>query len=232
MSKREVLLIAHRGANKLAPENTLKAFQKAIDLNADYVEFDVHKSKDGEIVIMHDGNTLRTTGYKGEISEMTLEELKKLDCGDGEKIPTLNELIKIAKGKIGLQLEIKAEGITNDIYKILKESDLLETTIISAFKHEELYELKKLDRKLKLSSLIIGIKKNTTIREAVDNGFYAIHPLYKFVNQKFLDTAHEENIKVNAWTIDSITKMRKLIEMGIDGIITNDVETAKEALGR
>ena len=139
LSSRKVLLIAHRGASKLAPENTLKAFQKAIDLNADYVEFDVHQTKDGEIVIMHDGNTLRTTGYKGEINQMTLEELKKLDCGEGEKIPTLNELIKIAKGKIGLQLEIKAEGITNDIYKILKESDLLETTIISAFKHEELY---------------------------------------------------------------------------------------------
>ena len=86
--KRKPWIIGHRGANSIAPENTLKAFQKAIDLGADCVEFDVHESKDGEVVIMHDPDIFRTTGQKhhGLIKDMTLEELRTLDCGEGEKI--------------------------------------------------------------------------------------------------------------------------------------------------
>lgn len=229
---KQVLLIAHRGASKLAPENTLKAFQKAIELKADYVEFDVHGTKDGEIVIMHDDDTSRTTGQKGKISEMTLEDLKNLDCGEGEKIPTLQELISLAKGKIGLQLEIKAPGLAQKIVTLLKEADLIDSTIISAFDHNELLEVQKIEPKLKLAALVLGIKKNKTIKEAVDHQYYAIHPLYKFVSQKFLESAHANHIKVNTWTVDSPSGMRKLIEMGIDGIITNDLITAKKVLGR
>ena len=227
-----ILLIAHRGANKLAPENTIKSFQKAIQLKADYIEFDTHLSKDGEIVIMHDDDTSRTTGYKGKISEMTLEELKQLDCGEGERIPTLNELIDLAKGKIGLQLEIKAKGQANKIVSLLKENNLTDTTIISSFDHDELLEVQKLDPKLKLAPLVIGVKKNTTIQEAIDNNFYAIHPLYRFVTQKFLQKAHENNIKVNVWTVDSKSKIKKLVYLGVDGIITNDLETANKVLKR
>ena len=120
-----VLLIGHRGANKIAPENTLKAFQKAIDLKADYVEFDVHQSKDGEIVVIHDSKTLRTTGYKGVIEEMNLKEIKELDAGEGEKIPTLDELLHLTKGKIGLQLEIKTPGMAQKIVSALKKLDLI-----------------------------------------------------------------------------------------------------------
>ena len=129
--KEKMVIIAHRGASNLAPENTLKAFKKAIELKADYIEFDVHQSNDGEIVIMHDANTFRTTRHLGSIKEMTLEELKQLDCGDGEKIPTLQELIKIAKGKIGLNCEVKARGFAKQIVNILKEEEIIESTIIS-----------------------------------------------------------------------------------------------------
>ena len=208
---KNILLIAHRGANKIAPENTIKAFQKAIDLKADYVEFDIHMSKDGKIVIMHDENTARTTGHKGIIREMTLAELKKLDCGEGEKIPTLDELIEIAKGKISLQLEIKAPGTAKKIVDILRKADLIESTIISSFDHDELLKVQKIEPKLKLAALIIGVKKNKTIKEAIEHQFYAIHPLYRFVNNKFLEIAHNNNIKINAWTVDSPSSIRNLI---------------------
>ena len=100
-TSRNVLLIGHRGASAIAPENTLKAFQKAIDLKADYVEFDVHQSMDGELIVIHDPNTFRSTGHKGSIEKMSLAEIKELDAGEGEKIPTLDEIIQITKGKIG-----------------------------------------------------------------------------------------------------------------------------------
>jgi glycerophosphoryl diester phosphodiesterase len=231
-NKEKVIIIAHRGASKLAPENTLKAFQTAIDLEADYIEFDTHLSKDNELIIMHNKDTKKTTGVKGNISELTLEELKRLDCGEGEKIPTLNELIEIAKGKIGLQLEIKAKGQAEKIVDILRSNNLVESTIISSFDHDELLEIQKIEPELKLAALVLGIKKKKTIKEAIENNYYAIHPLDKFTNEKFINSAHENNIKVNVWTVDSKVKMRKLIDLGIDGIITNDVEAAKEVLNR
>jgi len=229
-NKRKVIIIAHRGASNIAPENTLKAFQKAIDLGADFIEFDVHLSKDNEIVIMHDANTFRTTGHKGLIKEMTLRELKELECGQGEKIPTLQELIEICKGKINLQLEIKAKGMAKKIVHILRDADLITSTLISSFKHDQLLEIQKLEPDLKLAALIVGIKKRKTIKKAIKNNFHAIHPLYKFVNKKFIEKAHENNLKINVWTVDSKIQMKKLLEMGVDGIITNDIEVAKEML--
>ena len=127
-----ILIVGHRGAYRFPPENSLKSFREAINLNAEYTEFDIHQSKDGEIVIMHDENTFRTTGFNGLIKNMTLKELKELDCGDGEKIPTLHELIKIAKGKIGLFCEIKAKGLEEKLVEILTEENLLEFELMQA----------------------------------------------------------------------------------------------------
>ena len=142
--REKILTIAHRGASSIAPENTLIAFKKAIELKADYIEFDLHQSKDGIIVIMHDGNTLRATGHFGIIKRMTLSDLKELDCGEGEKIPTLEEVIEVAKGKIGLNCEIKARGFAEKLIRTLRESDLVETTIVSSFNHDVLMKIQKL----------------------------------------------------------------------------------------
>ncbi len=236
--KEKVLIIAHRGASNLAPENTLKAFKKAIELNADYIEFDVHQSKDGEIVIVHDGNTFRTTGHLGLIKNMTLEEIKKLDCRDSEKIPTLHELIKLAKGKIGLNCEIKAKGIAQKIIEILRDADLFESTIISSFNQKELLEFKKLEPQLKIASLnptrtgwiLNWFSRKNLIKNAVKNQFFAINPLYLIVNKKFIDKAHEKNLAVFPWTVDSFTTIENLIKMGADGIITNNISRVREVL--
>jgi len=231
-----VLLIGHRGANKEAPENTLKSFRKAIELGADFIEFDVHITKDKEIVIMHDENTYRTTGHAGLIKEMTLSELKELDCGDGEEIPTLHELIDIAKNKIGLQCEIKAEGLINELISILGEKNLIETSIISSFNHDELKKLKKKEPNIKIAALeptdsgwiTDWIHKKKIVDNAVENNFYGIHPLYRLVDKDLINYAHENGLKVNAWTVDSKRAMEKLIDQGIDGIITNDIRKAKQ----
>jgi len=239
-SQEKILIFAHRGASTLAPENTLKAFKKAIELKADYIEFDLHQSKDGEIVIMHDANTFRTTGHLGLIKDMTLNKLKKLNCGDGEKIPTLEELINLTKGKIGLNCEIKMKGIAQKIIELLKEADLFESTIISSFIHSELLKFKKLEPSLKIASLnptrtgwiIDWFSRKNLIKKAVKNQFFGINPLYLIVNKKFVDKAHRENLYVFPWTVDSLSTIEKLIEFGVDGIITNDVEKVRMVLNR
>ncbi len=187
---------------------------------------------------MHDDDTFRTTGYKGVIKEMSLEELKKLDCGEGEKIPTLNELIKITRGKIELNCEVKAEGIAEKIVTILREANIVDSTLISSFLHDELIEFQKIEPKLKIASLepteyrskVSWEQKKKMIEFVIENDFHAINPLYSLVDQQFVDHAHAHDIKVYPWTVDVKLRMKKLIRMGVDGIITNDISRAKEVI--
>lgn len=236
-NKKDILVIGHKGSGDIVPENTLKAFKKAIELRADYIEFDTHKTKDNEIVIIHDADTIRTSGTPGVIKDMTLLELKELDVGQGEKIPTLKELIEIARGKIGLQIEIKAEGIVEDLPKILKKNELHMSSIISSFSFEELLKLKKIEPTLKLGYLLPEpiqrpklIKRLT--QKAIDNNFYAIHPHFNAVNKDFVQFAHENNLKINVWTVNDKDIMKNLIELGVDGIITDFISLARKLLGR
>ena len=235
---RKIIIMGHRGANKIAPENTLKSFKKAIELGADIVEFDVRQSRDGEIVIIHDEDTFRTTGQKGLVEDMNLFDLKQLDFGENEKIPTLEELINLAKGKISLNCEIKVEGIIKKIVKIFQDTDLIDSVILSSFIHKELIKAKRIAPNIKLAALIpegTGLLidwyfKKRAIDKAVKNKFFAINPLYKLVNRQFVDYAHKKGLKVYPWTVDSGIAIKKLVNVGVDGIITNDIERAKEVL--
>jgi len=194
----------------------------------------VHQTRDEEIVIMHDGNTFRTTGHFGLINKMTLQELKKLDCGEGERIPTLVELIKIARGKISLNCEIKTRGIAEKILNILKQENMIESTIISSFKHDILLRIQKLDSQIKLASLeptrTRWISRKKLLRKAIEHKFYAINPYYKLVNSKFVEKAHKNKIKIFPWTVNGSSNIEKLINLGVDGIITNEIDKVKLVL--
>lgn len=232
----DVLVIGHKGASAIAPGNTLKAFQKAIDLRADYVEFDSHLTKDGEIVIIHDADTYNSTGVHGLIKDKTLEEIKKLDAGEGERIPTLQELIAIAKGKIGLQLEIKSTGLLERMVQILGKEDLIQNSIISSFAFDELVKLKEIEPKIKIGFLLPAelvrsqlIKRK--ILKCVKEGFYAIHPHFSTVDKEIVEFAHTNDINVNVWTVNDSDIMKNLIQLGVDGIITDDISLAHEMIG-
>ena len=236
-SENDLLIIGHRGASAIAPENTLKAFKKAIELKADYVEFDIHKTKEGEIVIIHDSDTFNTTGVKGLIKDMTLDQIKNLDAGEGEKIPTLQELISIAGKKIKLQPEIIAPGITNDLINILREENLINTTIVSSFEIAELLKVKEIEPGLKIGYLIPrALTKirmiNRYVQKAIDNEFYAIHPYYPVVDKEFVDLAHKNGLKVNVFTVNEEDMMRKLINLSVDGIFTDNIALLNRTLGR
>jgi len=239
-SNNKIIIMGHRGASKIAPENTLKAFKEAIRLKADAVEFDAQETVEGEIVIIHDYDTLRTAGTEGIVKQMTLKELKKLNFGNGEQIPTLLELIQLAKGKISLNCEIKVEGIAKKIIHIFQDADILDSTIVSSFLHEELSKIQKIEPQLKLATLVPTEAgkfsdwnyKKKLIDLTSENNYYAINPLYKLADKQFIEYAHEKNIKVFPWTVDSGIAMKKLINMGTDGIITNDISRLKEVLNR
>jgi len=231
----EILVIGHKGASAIAPENTLKAFQKAIELRADYVEFDAHLTKDGEIVIRHDDDTYSLTGTHSFIRDNTLEQIKKLDAGEGENIPTLQELIAIAKGKIGLQLEIKSTGLLVRMVQILRKENLIQNSIVSCFMFGELVKLKKIEPKIKIGFLLPAeLVRSQSIKRKIikceKEGFYAIHPHFSTVNKEIVDFAHANGLKINVWTVNDRNSMINLIQMGVDGIITDEISLAHNAI--
>ncbi len=237
VDKSQILIIGHRGANKSEPENTLRSFRKAIELQADYIELDVQVSKDGEIVVIHGYEISELTGYNGYVEKMTLDELKQLDFGEGEKIPTLQEVIDLAQGEIGLQIEIKVEEIGKKIIEMLREANLIESTIISSFIHNELLKIKKVEPDIKLGALLserISDSRDLTkiTKRVIKKNFFAVHPHFAGVNKELVDFAHTNNLKVNVWTINERADMERLIKLGVDGIITDDIPLAKELLGR
>jgi len=236
-SENDILIIGHKGASSIAPENTLKAFQKAIELKADYVEFDIHITKDGKIVIIHDSDTFNATGVKGLIEDMTLDQIKSLDAGEGEKIPTIRELISIVRKKIGLQIEIKSINLLDKLIYILREENLISTSIVSSFILNELLKLKLLEPSLKVGLLLSAdlvrpklIKRK--IEKIAKNNFYSIYPPFTTINKEIVDFAHSYGLKVIVWTVNDREIMENLIELAVDGIITDDISLANEVLGR
>jgi len=199
------------------------------------VEFDSHLTKDGEIVIIHDADTYNLTGIHGLIRDKTLEQIKKIDAGEGEQIPTLQELITITKGKIGLQLEIKSTGLLERMVQILQKENLIQNSIVSCFMFDELLKLKKIEPKVKIGFLLPAeLMRSRIIKRKIlkceREGFYAIHPHFSTVDKEIVEFAHTNGLKVNVWTVNDRNTMKKLIQLGVDGIITDDISLAHRTI--
>ncbi|MGQ9459729.1 MAG: glycerophosphodiester phosphodiesterase [Candidatus Bathyarchaeaceae archaeon] len=216
----KVLIIAHRGASAYEPENTLRSVKKAQDLGADMIEVDVRTSKDDHIVVMHDETVDRTTNGKGYIKDMTLKELKKLDAGLGERIPTLQEVAQLIRGKAQLVVEIKVPGIEKKVLQILKENELERQTLITSFYHPVLRRVKELNPNMR-AGVIIASRPMKPAQLALDANSNALFPRYVYVDSEMVEEAHKHDLAVYPWTIDILSEVEPLIKMGVDGIVTN-----------
>src|SRR5271157_2053471 len=221
MLGRRVTVIAHRGAVTEAPENTLKSFQRAIEMGADYVEFDVHFAKDGEIVVIHDEALKRTTGRPGKVHDFTASQLAEMDAGEGEHIPTLEEVIKLCNGQIKLQIEIKVKGIAQALISQLKNYEILENVLISSFIHRELDAVKKIDFRIPCATLdptgsswvTAWFGAKNVILNAMGRHMDGTHPYYKILNREFVRRAHAAGLFVNPWTINDPKIMPRLLDL-------------------
>ena len=169
---------------------------------------------------------------------MTLEEIKSLDAGEGEEIPTLKELIKDTKGRIKYMCEIKTYGIIEQVVRILGDSKILDSTILISFKHDELLKVQNTQPSLRTGAILPSgmgwlsnwFLKKKSILSINENMFYSINPYYRLVNQNYINLVHKKGLKVFPWTVDSNRKLEKLFKMGVDGILTNDIAKAKKLL--
>ena len=233
-----MLNIAHRGASGTFPENTLSAFRAAIDAGADMCELDVQLTRDGAVVVIHDDTVERTTDGKGEVAKLTLEELKRLDAGvkfkggaiKGERIPTLDEVFEITGGKCGLNIELKAAGVENQVAQIMQARNAFGDSIVSSFDWDYLKKIQQLHFNIRVG-LLAEEKPVDLMMNAVAMRAHSINPRWDMVTADLCKAAHERGLMVYTWTVDADARMRALIECGVDGIMTNYPERLRKVLG-
>ncbi len=245
------LVIAHRGGALLAPENTLAAFRNAIALGVDMIEIDVHLSKDGHVIVIHDNTVDRTTDGHGRIADMTLAEIKKLDAGKkfsekfaGERIPTLEETLETLNGKVSLLLEIKKDndslypGLEEKVVDLLHRYHAGEWTVVQSFNKHSVQKVQKLDPSLRTffllghnfpefyDSLALDLRQGKELPPS----FTGIAPHYSVLDAGKTDTLHQAGYQVYTWTVDKPATMKNVIRMRVDGIITNTPDKLLEIL--
>ena len=225
-----VLNIAHRGASKAFPENTLAAFRAACDAGADMCELDVQPSRDGAIVVIHDDTVDRTTNGRGQVSALTLAELKRLDAGGGQRIPTLDEVFAATVGRCGLNVELKVAGIEREVAAIMRKWDAVETSIVSSFEWDALEAMRTVAPELR-AGVLAEKKPDRMLEAAARMHAYAVNPRSDLATRELCATAHERGFKVLVWTVDAPEAMRILIEAGVDGIMSNYPDRTRMVLG-
>ncbi|MGQ0793946.1 MAG: glycerophosphodiester phosphodiesterase [Deltaproteobacteria bacterium] len=215
----EFFKIAHRGASFYEPENTIRSFRRAIEMRADMIEFDVRLSADGELVVMHDEMVDRTTNGAGLVRAMTLGELKALDAGLGEKIPTFEEVVGLAEGRTGLVIELKESGTEERVVESLIKRNLTDNAFIVSFHRDLLKTVKRINPAVR-TGLILFSHPNPT-DAALECGANAVAPYCDYIAAETVKAAAEAGLVLITWTVDDAGKAARLRDMGVRGIVTN-----------
>lgn len=215
-----VVATGHRGAAGLEPENTLLGIGRAIELGVDQIEIDVHLTRDDRLVVIHDETVDRTTNGSGMVRDLSFEEMRMLDAGKGETIPTLEEVISLVKGKVILQVELKGLGVEERAVEAVERTGIVDEVVFTSFRHPALKAVKKLNPDIEAGVLFYCLPIDPC-RLALDAGAEAIHPNVSFVDKGLVLKAHELGLKVRAWNSDEEQEMERLIKTGIDGLGSN-----------
>ena len=194
------------------------------------VEIDVRQSRDGEIVVFHDATLDRTTNGTGMVKDKTLLELKKLDAGHGETIPTLSEVLKLVKSKVGkvskfkvqpsIIIEIKEPGIEKEVLDIIKQENMVKKAIVASFYHHVSLNLKLMEKKLKTGIIFIAQPIHPEKMALGARAEYML-PFHNYLSEKMVETAHEHDIMIYTGVVDTLVDMRAVLKMGVDGMVTN-----------
>lgn len=214
------MIIGHRGAAAIEPENTLLSIERALDIGVDAVEIDIHLSKDKELVVIHDMSVDRTTNGTGPVSGYTLQEIKRLDAGKGEAIPTLQEVIDLIDRRVMLFIELKEEGTERSVVDLIIRNNLFDKACVISFWHRLVKTVKEMDSRIKTGVLLVGSPVDACI--ATQASADALVMKYSFVDREFVKIAHKKGLKVFIWNIDDQNLLKPYVDMGVDAIGTND----------
>jgi len=220
------LVIAHRGASGTLPENTLPAYELAIEHGADMIEIDLHRSRDGETVVTHDEDLAGLGGW-GEIAAATAVEIRALDAGNGERVPTLDEVLDAFGARIPFNLELKRgrravyAGLESAALSAIESRGLLDRTLFSSFCDPVLARLRALSAEVRSALLLSPRDPDRPLERARAVGAEAINPSIFLATPALIDAAHAEGLAVYVFTVDAEEDMRRLLDLGVDGMFSN-----------
>jgi glycerophosphoryl diester phosphodiesterase len=231
-----VWVVGHRGAMGHCPENTMACFERGLELGADWIELDVHLSRDGALMVIHDETLERTTNGSGYVRDHTWAELRQLDAGSGQSIPTLDEVLAWAHGAGTIvDIEIKNapvyyDGIEEAVVASVNRADMVERVIVISFDHASVKRVKRLDDRL-ATGVLYGCRPTDAgvgLARAADAE--AVLPHWAYVTPDDVATAHAAGLSVAPWATSDPPTLRHLIACGVDAIGTNHPDVLRQVL--
>lgn len=235
MAAENVQVFAHRGGRMWAPENTMAAFRRAVELGVDGIELDVQRCASGELIVIHDEDLERTTNGVGLVADISYDEISRLSAGlwfdqefRDEKVPLLADVLDLVAGSLTVNVEIKNSpvaypGIEEELLELLSSYGHSDKIIVSSFDHFVLERLKNLDSSLNLALLVDAVLLDMP-QYAQRLGARFFHPCFSSCRQEVVEEAHAAGFKVNAWTLNKRREWSMALKMGIDGFVTDDPE--------
>lgn len=253
-----VLVMAHRGGRRLWPENTLYAFEQAVELGVDVLEMDLHSTQDGALVVIHDSTVDRTTNGTGAVQEFTLDELQGLDAGyewtadDGQsfpfrgrgiRIPTLADVFaEFPAVRMNIEIKQSEPSIVVPLCQLIREYGKAEQVLVVSFETETVEEFRQVCPEVATGAGEDEIRVLYVLSQARLAGVYSPPaeaqqvPEYRgdihVVTRAFVDAAHGRNVEVHVWTVNEVEDMRRMLDLGVDGIITDCPDRLMGLLGR
>jgi len=224
-------LVAHRGDKTTAPENTLAAFRRACEVECEAIELDVHLTRDGELVVIHDGTLDRTTSGSGQVADQTLAEVRRLEAGswfspefEGEPVPTLAEAIAAVAGLRILVVEIKdpprdSDRVEQAVLSDLRNGELLEASLVISFDWQSVENVRRLAPATNVS--LLGINGPALLEAARQRATGRMSLLHTACTEGLVSAAREAGVWVNAWTVNNEEEMRRLVALGVDSIASD-----------
>lgn len=224
-------IIGHRGASGHAPENTLAAFERAVELGAGFIETDLHLTRDAHFVAIHDRTLERTTNGRGAVRDFTLAQLRDLEAGLwydrkylGERIPTIEEILSFARNHdIVVYLELKYEaawGMHHALVGALRNPEDAARTVVISFDPGTLADLRKLDATI-MTGVLVEEPRGDLVKASVDAGARQLCPRSTLVTSALVDEAHRSDLHIATWTVNDPEEMRAVIAAGVDGVMTD-----------
>jgi glycerophosphoryl diester phosphodiesterase len=213
-------IMGHRGAKAYEPENTLRSIRRALDMDVQAVEIDVHVSRDGRLVVIHDATVDRTTDGKGRVADLNWKELRRLDAGLGERLPCLEEVVALVKGRVHLFVEMKDPEAVEPLSAFFSAQDLFAEAHVISFWHPSLKKLRRLEPRIRTGVLFVGcpvdppaLAQNAAAEALVLN--------YQYVTPDLVQAARQTGLAIAVWNIDTLTDLLPVLPLELDYIGSN-----------
>jgi len=227
MTKPSIVVTGHRGAAAVEPENTLRGLKYALSLGVNSAEVDVHLSNDEQLIVMHDATVDRTTDGTGKVADLTLAQIKSFDAGQGEPVPTLQEVIDIFRAAWQqerhtlLLIELKGEGTAAPTVDAVRRNGVENRVVLISFSAERVAEAGRLLPQV-ATGLITSSLQPDPIETALQVGAQSVHLRHDLATREWVERAHAAGLQAQVWNIDEVQTMKWAIALGVDGISSND----------